>query len=208
MPQSPATVATCSSLKNHRDAVPLNSLSCTNPIPRNTTSSIKSWSSRFLTRLQPLNTQRTAKQKAVNTVTTMATQLIHSVRRSLVQPRHAAFLYYALLVLLADAALCQLIIRRVAFTEIDFATYLEQAALVFHKGERDYAKIRGDSGPLVYPAGHVAVFGAFHWLTKGGAGLWMAQQAFAIFYSVTQAVVMLLFYRADVRCDILQTKKA
>lgn len=125
--------------------------------------------------------------------------LLGKILRSLDQPRHPAFLYYAVLILIADALLCQIIIARVAFTEIDFTTYLQQAGQVFFKGERNYANIQGSSGPLVYPAGHVAVFGALHWLTRGGADLWIAQQAFALLYSATEAIVMLLFWRSNVR---------
>ncbi len=49
-------------------------------------------------------------------------------------------------------ALSQTVIRRISFTEIDFQTYVAQAAL-FLDGERDYAKLdpQGGSGPCVYP---------------------------------------------------------
>lgn len=47
---------------------------------------------------------------------------------------------------------------RVPVTEIDFQTYLQQVDLVFN-GQRDYARLFGDTGPLVYvllplPASH------------------------------------------------------
>jgi alpha-1,3-mannosyltransferase len=35
------------------------------------------------------------------------------------------------------------------------------------QGERDYAKLRGDTGPLVYPAGFVYLFAALKRLTGG-----------------------------------------
>src|SRR5271169_5993654 len=43
---------------------------------------------------------------------------------------------------------------------IDYPTYLIQARQ-FRLGERDYAKISGPTGPLVYPGGHVLIFTIF-----------------------------------------------
>ena len=41
---------------------------------------------------------------------------------------------------------------------IDYPTYLVQARQI-RLGERDYANIYGPTGPLVYPGGHVIIFG-------------------------------------------------
>jgi alpha-1,3-mannosyltransferase len=43
---------------------------------------------------------------------------------------------------------------------IDYPTYLVQARQV-RLGERDYSKITGPTGPLVYPGGHVLIFTIF-----------------------------------------------
>jgi hypothetical protein len=43
---------------------------------------------------------------------------------------------------------------------IDYPTYLVQARQI-RLGERDYAKIAGPTGPLVYPGGHVFIFTIF-----------------------------------------------
>jgi ALG3 protein len=43
---------------------------------------------------------------------------------------------------------------------IDYPTYLVQARQI-RLGERDYAKIQGPTGPLVYPGGHVLIFSVF-----------------------------------------------
>jgi len=43
---------------------------------------------------------------------------------------------------------------------IDYPTYLVQARQ-FRLGERDYARISGPTGPLVYPGGHVIIFSLF-----------------------------------------------
>jgi hypothetical protein len=37
----------------------------------------------------------------------------------------------------------------------------------FRDGERDYTKIEGDTGPLVYPAGFLYVYSAIKFLTAG-----------------------------------------
>jgi alpha-1,3-mannosyltransferase len=43
-----------------------------------------------------------------------------------------------------------------------------QQVETFKAGERDYLKIRGDTGPLVYPAGFVYLFSLLHSLTNEG----------------------------------------
>ena len=46
----------------------------------------------------------------------------------------------------------------VSFTDIDWTAYKEQVVQIVEAGERDYAAVRGQTGPLVYPAGHVYVY--------------------------------------------------
>ena len=43
---------------------------------------------------------------------------------------------------------------------IDYPTYLIQTRQI-RLGERDYARIQGPTGPLVYPGGHVIIFRVF-----------------------------------------------
>ena len=38
-------------------------------------------------------------------------------------------------------------------------------------GEWDYMKLRGDTGPLVYPAGFVYLFTVLNWATSDGANI-------------------------------------
>lgn len=45
-----------------------------------------------------------------------------------------------------------MLICGVADTEIDWKAYMQQVAQ-YRSGERDYTLIKGDTGPLVYPAG-------------------------------------------------------
>jgi alpha-1,3-mannosyltransferase len=38
----------------------------------------------------------------------------------------------------------------------------------FIDGERNYLNLKGDTGPLVYPAGFVYIFSGLYWLTDEG----------------------------------------
>jgi alpha-1,3-mannosyltransferase len=38
----------------------------------------------------------------------------------------------------------------------------------FIDGERNYLNLKGDTGPLVYPAGFVYIFSGLYWLTDAG----------------------------------------
>lgn len=67
----------------------------------------------------------------------------------------------------------------------------------FLSGERDYTKLRGQTGPLVYPAGFVYIFAFLREVTLGG-NIFLGQLVFVCIYMATQAVVLLLYVRARV----------
>ncbi|CDR99101.1 related to Alpha-1,3-mannosyltransferase [Sporisorium scitamineum] len=98
---------------------------------------------------------------------------------------------------IASAVLSEAVIRRISFTEIDFQTYVAQAAL-FLNGERDYAKLDppNGSGPCVYPAAHLYVYSFFHWLTDGGSNILPAQHIFAALLTANNLLVALLYRHA------------
>ncbi|KAG6004073.1 dolichyl-P-Man:Man(5)GlcNAc(2)-PP-dolichol alpha-1,3-mannosyltransferase [Claviceps maximensis] len=98
---------------------------------------------------------------------------------------------------LGDAVLCSLIIWKIPYTEIDWVAYMEQVSQ-FVEGERDYTKMEGGTGPLVYPAAHVYVYTALYYLTGRGKNIFLAQQLFAVLYMATLAVVMLCYSKAKV----------
>ena len=79
-------------------------------------------------------------------------------------------------------------------TEIDWVAYMQEVSSVI-EGERDYSKIRGQTGPLVYPAGFVWIFCILRWLTDDGSNVPRAQLIFAGIYLLTQAVVLTLYVR-------------
>ena len=63
-------------------------------------------------------------------------------------------------------------------------------------GTWDYSKLRGDTGPLVYPAGFVYVFGLLYYMTNRGENILLAQYIFAGIYLATLGLVLRLYSRA------------
>lgn len=68
----------------------------------------------------------------------------------------------------------------------------------YHSGERDYAMIKGDTGPLVYPAGHVYIYSALYELTQQGRDIITAQAVFAGVYLLTLGIVGMCYREARV----------
>nr|DAD43895.1 TPA_asm: hypothetical protein HUJ06_002125 [Nelumbo nucifera] len=73
---------------------------------------------------------------------------------------------FAFSLLFVDALLVALIIAYVPYTKIDWDAYLSQVS-GFLEGERDYQNLKGDTGPLVYPAGFLYVYSAIQFVTGG-----------------------------------------
>lgn len=111
--------------------------------------------------------------------------------------RHALSKVVIFALWLADAVLCGLIIWKVPYTEIDWVAYMEQVTQFVH-GERDYPKMEGGTGPLVYPAAHVYIYTGLYHLTNKGTNILLAQQLFAVLYMATLAVVMTCYSKAKV----------
>ncbi|KAL1843184.1 hypothetical protein VTJ49DRAFT_2735 [Mycothermus thermophilus] len=109
--------------------------------------------------------------------------------------RHALSKLVAPLLFLADAVLCVLVIWKVPYTEIDWVAYMEQVAQVA-SGERDYTRIRGGTGPLVYPAAHVYIYSALYRITDSGKDVLLAQQLFGVLYMAALALVMACYRKA------------
>ncbi|KAG8695601.1 dolichyl-P-Man:Man(5)GlcNAc(2)-PP-dolichol alpha-1,3-mannosyltransferase [Ceratobasidium sp. 394] len=125
------------------------------------------------------------------------TQPLKTLTLLLTRPQY--FWLVSVLVLLADAALCQLIIRFVSYTEIDFETYMIQTKL-YIDGERDYSKITGPTGPVVYPAGHVHIHHFLYNLTQGGSIKYLptVQQIYAGLYLLTMALTFMVYRKAGI----------
>lgn len=106
--------------------------------------------------------------------------------------------YWAPLVWLGDAVLCALIVLKVPYTEIDWVAYMEQVEQILVKDEYVYTQIRGSTGPLVYPAGHVRLFSVLYSLTDGGKDIIKAQYIFTGLYLLTLAIILTIYVRAKI----------
>ena len=95
--------------------------------------------------------------------------------------------------LAVQAVVVAAVVAQVAYTNIDWNAYMEQVAAVA-AGERDYSRIRGDTGPLVYPAGHVWLYSLLAPLP-----LRTVQWLFAALLLGTSAAVLLLAARLEPR---------
>ncbi|XP_024010760.1 dol-P-Man:Man(5)GlcNAc(2)-PP-Dol alpha-1,3-mannosyltransferase isoform X2 [Eutrema salsugineum] len=66
----------------------------------------------------------------------------------------------------------------------------------FLGGERDYGKLKGDTGPLVYPAGFLYIYSAVQHLT--GGEVYPAQILFGVLYIFNLAIVLFIYAKTDV----------
>jgi alpha-1,3-mannosyltransferase len=64
------------------------------------------------------------------------------------------------------------------------------------QGERDYVKIEGGTGPLVYPAGFLYVFAILRFLTDEGMNIVRAQWIFLSLYVVQLLLVLWSYLRS------------
>jgi alpha-1,3-mannosyltransferase len=97
------------------------------------------------------------------------------------------------LLLLGELLLGWLIILKVPYTEIDWDAYMQEVSTWWDEGELDYRKIRGGTGPLVYPAGFLYLFQTLRWLTGGDVR--QAQYFFWSLYVATQGVVLSILHQ-------------
>ncbi|XP_020109725.1 dol-P-Man:Man(5)GlcNAc(2)-PP-Dol alpha-1,3-mannosyltransferase isoform X2 [Ananas comosus] len=102
---------------------------------------------------------------------------------------------FAFILLLFDAILVALIISYVPYTKIDWDAYMSQVE-GFLDGERDYTNLKGDTGPLVYPAGFLYVYSIIQFIT--GGQVYLAQVLFGILYIVNLGIVFFIYLKTDV----------
>ncbi|KAL6940330.1 hypothetical protein ACO0QE_004229 [Hanseniaspora vineae] len=99
-------------------------------------------------------------------------------------------------VILESLAL-KLIVRNVAYTEIDYKAYMEQISMIFDEKITDYSQIKGGTGPLVYPAGHVLLFRAMRNITQGMENIKEGQVIFRYLYLVSMVVDYAIYSMLD-----------
>ncbi|XP_022770936.1 dol-P-Man:Man(5)GlcNAc(2)-PP-Dol alpha-1,3-mannosyltransferase isoform X6 [Durio zibethinus] len=101
----------------------------------------------------------------------------------------------ALALLFIDSLLISFIIAYVPYTKIDWDAYMSQVS-GFLGGERDYKNLKGDTGPLVYPAGFLYVYSAIRYIT--GGQVFPAQILFGILYIINLGIVLLIYLKTNV----------
>ncbi|KAL3861586.1 hypothetical protein ACJMK2_007612 [Sinanodonta woodiana] len=97
--------------------------------------------------------------------------------------------------LLGEIAVNIFVINKIKYTEIDWQAYMQEVEGVVN-GTYDYMQLKGDTGPLVYPAGFVYIFMALYCVTDLGRNIRLAQYLFAVLYLLTLLVVFDI-YRKD-----------
>mmetsp|Transcript_18164 Transcript_18164/g.29484 ORF Transcript_18164/g.29484 Transcript_18164/m.29484 type:complete len:434 (+) Transcript_18164:173-1474(+) len=104
-----------------------------------------------------------------------------------------------LLVAAGDMLLSVLIIRFVSYTEIDWVAYMQEVEGPLLHDEWDYMQLKGDTGPLVYPAGFVYIFMLLRYVTDAGKNIRRAQYIFAAIHALVVYIVMgTVYYRDDI----------
>ncbi|KAJ7109258.1 mannosyltransferase [Mycena epipterygia] len=111
----------------------------------------------------------------------------------LLDPRY--FWWLASFIILGDYLFSQVIIHFVPYTEIDWETYMVQTD-VYLKGELDYSRITGPTGPLVYPAGHLHIHQLLHRITSAGTDIPLAQQIYGVLYIVSLTLTCTIYWLA------------
>nr|SVE84217.1 EOG090X04XE [Daphnia pulex] len=101
----------------------------------------------------------------------------------------------AILLLVGELFVNVLVIQRVPYTEIDWIAYMQEVEGVVN-GTWDYSKLKGDTGPLVYPAGFVYIFTILYYITTYGRNIRFAQYIFCGFYLVTVALVFSIYSKS------------
>ncbi|NXL40317.1 ALG3 mannosyltransferase, partial [Glaucidium brasilianum] len=81
-------------------------------------------------------------------------------------------------------------------TEIDWKAYMEEVE-GFANGTLDYTQLKGDTGPLVYPAGFVYIFLGLYYATGRGTDIRLAQYLFAGLYLLNLLLVFRIYCRTN-----------
>jgi len=103
---------------------------------------------------------------------------------------------------LVDFVLLVLVVVRRPYTEIDWIAYMEQVKQAFENNERDYARIHGRTGPLVYPAGFLWIYYLLYRWTNGGTLRTRAQVAFAALHALGVALTCAVYQIATLDLDM------
>ena len=85
----------------------------------------------------------------------------------------------AIILLFVEVVVNVVVIEKVPYTEIDWKAYMQEVEGVIVNGTYDYSLLKGDTGPLVYPAGFVWFYAALYKLTDSGTNIRLGEQCWA-----------------------------
>jgi len=100
----------------------------------------------------------------------------------------------AICLLLGEFVVNIFIIHYVKYTEIDWIAYMQEVEGVIN-GTYDYTYLKGDTGPLVYPAGFVYIFTVLYYITNCGKNIRLAQYIFLGFYIMFLVFVFRIYVK-------------
>jgi len=106
------------------------------------------------------------------------------------------FWLVALTLILAEIAVNIVVITKIPYTEIDWKAYMDEVE-GFLNGTLDYTKLRGGTGPLVYPAGFVYIFSGFYYITSQGVNIKLGQYIFFLMYILFIALIFKIYYKSQ-----------
>lgn len=103
--------------------------------------------------------------------------------------------FAAFLLIIAELLIGLFVVERVPYTEIDWKAYMQECE-GFLNGTFDYSKLRGDTGPLVYPAGFVYIFSFFYFITGQGQNIKLAQYIYIGIYLLQLILVLRIYIKS------------
>ncbi|CAH3038664.1 unnamed protein product [Porites lobata] len=98
--------------------------------------------------------------------------------------------------LFAEMVVNIVVIWKIKYTEIDWEAYMDEVEGVIN-GTYDYTYLKGETGPLVYPAGFVYIFTGLYYLTGHGTDIRTAQYIFAALYILTLVCVFAIYQKTS-----------
>ncbi|CAC5382243.1 ALG3 [Mytilus coruscus] len=99
-----------------------------------------------------------------------------------------------ILLIVAEIFVNLIVIQKIKYTEIDWTAYMQEVEGVVN-GTYDYLKLKGDTGPLVYPAGFVYIYTALYYITDHGTNIKLGQYIFAVLYILSLVVIFDIYRR-------------
>ncbi|XP_037044698.1 lethal(2)neighbour of tid protein 2 [Bradysia coprophila] len=95
-------------------------------------------------------------------------------------------------ILFVELVLNVLVVQKAGYTEIDWKAYMQECE-GFLNGTTDYGQLKGDTGPLVYPAGFVYIYSLLYFVTSQGQNIKLAQYIFVGIYLLQMYLVLRIY---------------